>query len=134
MMVVPMFTQRKRVKEYNNMIDQVSVGDTVRTIGGVIGRITKISEKDGYKTIILETGAKGSKTTMELDMASIGIVLNSVNKPAAPAAEPQAKVEPKAEDKTAEEVKTEPAAEASTEKELTAAVHGKTTSKKSSKK
>ncbi len=82
MLIVPSITNRKRVKEYNQMINSVRVGDTIRTVGGVIGRITKINDKDGYKTIIVETGAKNSKTSMEFDMASVATVLKGSNKPA----------------------------------------------------
>lgn len=82
MLIVPSISNKKRAKEYNDMIDSVGVGDTIRTVGGIIGRIVKINEKDGYKTFILETGAKNSKTTMEFDMASIYTVINSKNKPA----------------------------------------------------
>ena len=77
MLVLPTITNRRREKEYNSMLDKIRVGDEVRTIGGVIGRITKISEKNGIKSFILETGARGSKTTMEFDMAAIGVVLKS---------------------------------------------------------
>lgn len=106
MLVVPMFTNRKRAKEYNDMISSIKVGDTIRTVGGIIGRITKINDKDGYKTIIVETGAKGSKTTMELDMASVYTVLSS----SAKKVEEPKQEEPKAEEKPAEqpeEVKAE---------------------------
>jgi len=102
MLVVPMFTNRKRAKEYNDMINGIHVGDTIRTVGGIIGRITKINEKDGYKTIIVETGAKGAKTTMELDMASVYTVMNSSAKKLE---------EPKAEEKPAEEKPAEHAVE-----------------------
>lgn len=103
MLIVPSISNKKRAKEYNDMIDSIGAGDTVRTVGGIIGRIVKISEKDGYKTFILETGAKNNKTTMEFDMASIYTVLNSKNKPAV-----QEKVEPeKAEEKKTEEATPE---------------------------
>ena len=77
MLVVPTVTNKKRAKEYNTMIDNLCVGDTVRTVGGIIGRITKINNNEDGKTFILETGAKNSKTTMEFDVASIYVVLNS---------------------------------------------------------
>ncbi len=83
MLIVPSISNKKRAKEYNDMVSAIGVGDTVRTVGGIIGRIVKINEKDGYKTFILETGAKNSKTTMEFDMASIYTVINSKNKPVA---------------------------------------------------
>ncbi|MBQ7466756.1 MAG: preprotein translocase subunit YajC [Clostridia bacterium] len=111
MLVLPTITNKKREKEYNSMLDKIRVGDEVRTIGGVIGRITKISEKNGMKSFILETGARGSKTTMEFDMAAIGMVLKSTY------VEEEKKEEP-AEEKKEEtaEVKTEePAVETAKE-------------------
>lgn len=77
MLVLPSITNRRRMKEYNQMVERLRVGDEVRTIGGVIGRITKINTKGDIQTFVLETGAKGSKTTMEFDMASVGTVLKS---------------------------------------------------------
>ncbi len=100
MLVLPTITNRKRMKEYDQMVNALHVGDTVRTVGGVIGRITKISEKDGVKTFILETGAKNNKTTMEFDIGSVGTVLKSTAKP-----------EEKAQKEEKEEKKEEPKAE-----------------------
>lgn len=98
MLVLPTITNRKRMKEYDQMVNALHVGDTVRTVGGVIGRITKISEKDGVKTFILETGAKNNKTTMEFDIGSVGTVLKSTAKPEEKAQKEEKKEEPKAEE------------------------------------
>lgn len=100
MLVLPTITNRKRMKEYDQMVNQLHVGDTIRTVGGVIGRITKISDKDGVKTFILETGAKNNKTTMEFDIGSVGTVLKST-------AKPEEKVEKVEETKKSEEQKAE---------------------------
>ena len=100
MLVLPTITNRKRMKEYDQMVNQLHVGDTIRTVGGVIGRITKISDKDGVRTFILETGAKNNKTTMEFDIGSVGTVLKST-------AKPEEKVEKVEETKKAEEQKAE---------------------------
>lgn len=105
MLILPSITQRRNMKKYDEMVNQLHVGDTIRTVGGVVGRITKISEKDGYKTFILETGAKNTKTTMEFDINAVGAVLKSSYKPE-PAKEENVKEE-KAEETKAEEVKTE---------------------------
>lgn len=126
MLVLPMITNRKRTKEYNNMLDNIRVGDTIRTVGGIIGRITKINDKDGYKTIIIETGAKNAKTTMELDMASIYGVINST-KAVAP------KVEEQKEEVKAEEVKAE-ATEETKEEKVEEAKEQKTEAKKETSK
>lgn len=106
MLVLPTITNRRRMKEYNQMLDQLRVGDKVRTIGGVVGRVIKITTKGDVKTFILETGAKGSKTTMEFDMAAVGTVLESTY--VAPEAEETKKADKK-EEKTesADDVATE---------------------------
>ena len=133
MLVIPSISNKKRAKEYNDMVNAIGVGDTVRTVGGIIGRIVKVSEKDGYKTFILETGAKNNKTTMEFDIASIYTVLNSKNKPVE-------KQEPTAKEEKVEEVKEEKEAkeEAPQTEEVVAekpeeTKAAKKTSKKSSK-
>ena len=99
------------MKEYNQMLDQLRTGDEVRTIGGIIGKVTKISNKGDVKTFTLETGSKGSKTTMEFDMAALGTVLKSTY--VAPV-----EVEEKKQDKKTgkkEEVKVEEPVEVKTE-------------------
>ena len=95
MLVLPTITNRRRMKEYNQMVDRLRVGDEVRTIGGIIGRVTKITKTDNGATFVLETGAKGSKTTMEFDMNAVGTVLKSTY-------QEEPKVENKAESKNEE--------------------------------
>ena len=134
MLVLPSITQRKRNKEYTQMLDSLNVGDTIKTIGGVIGRVTKITEKDGQKSFILETGAKGSKTTMEFDIASVAYIVNSTKK-----AEKKEEEKPLVE-ATPAEAETAPAAEtvkeekAEENKETPAKIAKKKTTKKSTSK
>ena len=99
MLVLPTITNRRRMKEYNTMLDQLRVGDEIRTIGGVVGRVTKINTKGEIKTFVLETGAKGSKTTMEFDMAAVGTVLKSTYVAPATEENKKAKKEEKTENK-----------------------------------
>jgi len=77
MLVMPYFTQKKRNKEFLNMIESMKVGDLVKTAGGIIGKITKITDKGDIKTVILETGSKSEKSYMEFDMSMIYCVLKS---------------------------------------------------------
>lgn len=46
--------QMKRAKEHKAMIDALQKGDEVITTGGILGRITKISE--GYVTLEIANG------------------------------------------------------------------------------
>ena len=102
MLVLPYFTNKKRNQQYMDMLSNIRVGDLVKTAGGIIGKVTKITDKGEIKTIILETGSKSEKSYMEFDINSIYCVLKSTK------AEEKAeeKVEEKTEDATVEE-KTE---------------------------
>ena len=77
MLILPYFTNKKRTQQYNEMLAGIKVGCIVKTAGGVIGRVTKITDKGEVKTIILETGAKSNKSTMEFDINSVYCVLES---------------------------------------------------------
>lgn len=134
MLILPYFTNKKRNQQYMDMLSSIRVGDLVKTAGGVIGRVTKITDKGEIKTIILETGSKSEKSYMEFDISSIYCVLNSTkaekkpeeveNKEAADETEKTEEVKETAETEVKEpETKTEkPAKKAK-----------KTTSKKTSK-
>ena len=77
MLILPYFTNKKRNKQYMDMLSGIKVGDLVKTAGGIIGRVTKITDKGEIKTIILETGSKSEKSYMEFDISSIYCVLKS---------------------------------------------------------
>ncbi len=138
MLVLPYFTQKKKSQEFAQMLESMKVGDLVKTAGGIIGKITKITDKGDIKTVILETGSKTEKSYMEFDMAMIYCVLKSTKANEETVEEKVETVEavevveePKTEEvveKTVEEKK--PAAKKATAKKTTAK---KTTTKKSSK-
>lgn len=138
MLVLPMFTQKKRNKEFNSMLDSMKVGDKIRTIGGVIGRVTKINRDADIPTVVIETGAKNAKTTMEFDVTAIQYNFN-YNPQAAALAEKSKKDAEKSEEKKeeVEEVKVEEKAqepEKVEEKEEKKAPAKKTSTKKSTAK
>ena len=112
MLIMPYFTQRRKNREFMEMIDSMKVGDLVKTAGGIIGKITKITDKGDIKTVILETGSKTEKSYMEFDMTMIYCVLKST-KVEEPKEEKTEEVveEVKVEEPKAEEVKSEPVEE-----------------------
>ena len=77
MLVLPYFSQKKRNKEYTEMLNSIRVGDLVKTAGGIIGRIMKIVDKGEIKTVILETGSKTDKSYMEIDINMVYCILKS---------------------------------------------------------
>ena len=107
MLIMPYFSQKKKNQEYMKMLESMRVGDLVKTAGGIIGKITKITDKGDIKTVILETGSKSEKSYMEFDMSMIYCVLKSTKA----AAEETKAEETKAEETKVEEVKTTEEAE-----------------------
>ena len=72
MLVLPSITQKKRIKEYKEMQSSLRPGDKVQTIGGIVGKIVKLKEKDGFKTVLLETGDNKNKMIIEFNIDAIG--------------------------------------------------------------
>ena len=68
MMIRP---QKKKEKADNEMRNALKVGDEVMTIGGVIGKVTKVTEK----TVVISTGAANIK--IEFIKSAIASVNNA---------------------------------------------------------
>ena len=72
MIVLPMITQKKRQKAVQELHNSIGVGDKVKTVGGIVGRIVAINEINALeKEFVLETGEEGSKCTMVFDFNAI---------------------------------------------------------------
>lgn len=113
MLIMPYFTQKKKNQEFAKMLNSIKVGDLVKTAGGIIGKVTKITDKGEIKTVILETGSKTEKSYMEFDLSMIYCVLKSTKAPAleekSEIEEPAKVKENKTEDAKVEESKAEDA-------------------------
>lgn len=141
MLIMPYFTQKKRNKEYMDMLSGIKVGDLVKTAGGIIGKVNKITDKGEIRTVVIETGSKSQKSYLEMDMTMIYCVLNKTTKTEGAEKVAEEKVEanePIAEEVKAEEVKTEneePKAEDTkpAKKPATKKITSKTTKKTTSK-
>lgn len=80
MVVVPMFTNKKKAKAVNELHASLEVGDTVTTIGGIVGKVVEVrvvSPTD--KQFVLETGIGNSKSTMIFDINAIYLINNKPN-------------------------------------------------------
>lgn len=60
--------QKKQEKEKNNMLNNLTVGDEITTIGGIIGKIISIKEE----TCVIETGR--DRTTMRILKSAVARV------------------------------------------------------------
>ena len=83
MLVLPSISQKKKIAAYQEMQNRLKAGDKVQTIGGIVGKINRIKEKDGVKTVLIETGDKSNKCVIEFDMNAIAGVVEGINTPAA---------------------------------------------------
>ncbi|MCI9518025.1 MAG: hypothetical protein HFK08_02060 [Clostridia bacterium] len=75
--VLPMFTNKKRQKQINALQDSVKVGSTIKTVGGIIGKVIEIRQTSPVdKEMVIETGRDGSKTTMVFDIQAVYQVMS----------------------------------------------------------
>lgn len=77
LLVVPLFTNKKRAKETEKLHRSLMPGDVVKTVGGVIGTIKEIryvSSTD--QEMIIETGDGDNTSTMTFDIQALYMVLN----------------------------------------------------------
>lgn len=87
------FNNKKKRKEAENMVNQLKIGDRVKTIGGICGFVAQIN--DAENTFVLETGLDEVKSYVKFDKGAIyqtapaqgNAVATSENKEVAPAKE-----------------------------------------------
>ena len=104
MIVLTIVPQKKRQKQQQQMMDSLTVGTKLMTVGGLVGKITQVNTDN---TLIVNVGTETSPTLIVIDRKAVGYVLENV---AAPAPAPQPVEEPQAEQAPAEpETSTEPA-------------------------
>jgi preprotein translocase subunit YajC len=88
--------QKKRQKEEQAMRDNISIGDEITTIGGIMGRVVTVKED----SIIIETGA--DRTKLRIIRSAVGV--NNTN-------QEKAQAEQEAAKKAAEDARAEKMAE-----------------------
>ena len=130
--IAPIFMNMRNKKEMakaQQVMDSLKKGDKILTTAGVIGKIVGIEEKDGYKTVTIETGDEKHKGYMTMDINAIYMNLSAPENVETP------KVD-KVEEKSAVEEKVEEPKEVSekTEEQKVEEKPKKTTKKSSSKK
>ncbi len=62
-------TNKKKQKEAQNMLNNLKIGDRVKTIGGICGFVVQIN--DAENTFVLETGLEQNKSYVKLDKGAI---------------------------------------------------------------
>lgn len=63
--------QKKQQKKMAEMLASLQVDDKIVTIGGIVGKITKIKDDE----VIIETGAGNDKSHIKFQKAAISTVL-----------------------------------------------------------
>ena len=104
MIVLTIIPQKKRQKEQKAMMDSITVGTKIMTIGRMVGKITQVNADN---TLIVNVGTENSPTYIVIDRQAVGLVLEAVPV-AAPAPVEEA---PAVEEAPVEEVAEEPAEE-----------------------
>ena len=106
------YSARKRQKNTTEMINKLTAGDKIKTIGGICGVIVEINEEEN--TFVLETGNETNKSYVKFDKQAI---YQTESKTAAQEEvfEEEISNEPVKEEVKAEEVSNEPKTEVKAE-------------------
>lgn len=60
---------KKKQKEAQEMMDNLKIGDRIKTIGGVCGFLVEVNKAEN--TIVIETGNENNKSYVKFDKAAI---------------------------------------------------------------
>lgn len=72
LLIVPMFTNKKRARQTDEMHRSLKAGDLIKTIGGIIGTIKEIRQISPVdKEMVIETGDGDNKCTMVFDIQAL---------------------------------------------------------------
>ncbi len=67
--------QRKKDKENKEMLANLKVGDSITTIGGIVGTIVRIKDEK----IVIETGTKTEKQVMTMERWAVRDVVKPIS-------------------------------------------------------
>lgn len=104
MIVLTIVPQKKRQKQQQNMLNSLTVGTKLMTVGGIVGTIQQVNADD---TLIVNVGTESNPTLIVIDKKAVGYVLQPAPQPAVaeePAVEEAPAEEPQEENVEAENV------------------------------
>lgn len=85
LLIVPMFTNKKRAKQESERYNSLRPGDVIKTVGGIIGTVIEIRQvSPTEKELVIETGIGDNKTTMVFDIQALYQIVSKVPAPAVP--------------------------------------------------
>jgi len=71
LIVVSTTKRKKESKMADEFVNNLKVGDKIKTYSGIFGTIIALKEKEYGKIAVIETGEGNNKTTMVIDLMSI---------------------------------------------------------------
>ena len=80
MFAASIIPQKKRQKKAQEMMNGITVGTKVKTIGGFVGEVKKVNNADGTFTLDISANGDGS-TLVVIDKSAIYTVLEAVKTP-----------------------------------------------------
>ena len=79
MIIFPMFSNKKRQKQYNEMQNSLRPGTKIMTIGRLIGTVVKVYSDN---TIELDIGTEGNPVIIVINREAVGVNLSAQPAPA----------------------------------------------------
>ena len=78
MLAMSIIPQRKRRKEHEQMMNSLTVGTKIMTIGRLVGKITQVNSDN---TLLVNVGTDDNPTVILIDRGAIGMVLEGISAP-----------------------------------------------------
>jgi len=104
MIVLTIVPQKKRQKEQENMMNSLTAGTKLMTVGGMVGKVSQVNSDN---TLVINVGTENYPTYIVVDRKAVAYVLEAAKQATVAAPVEEAKVEVKEDVK--EEVKAEEA-------------------------
>ena len=95
MILLTIIPQKKRQKQQQEMMNSLTVGTKIMTIGRLVGKITQVNADN---TLYVNVGTEINPTIIVIDKNAVGLVLENVAAPVVTPVEEPAKAEPEQEE------------------------------------
>ena len=75
MIVLTIVPQKKRQKEQENMMNSLTVGTKLMTVGGMVGKVSQVNSDN---TLVINVGTENYPTYIVVDRKAVAYVLEAV--------------------------------------------------------
>jgi len=77
--VIPRLRGKRQAETVNTLRTFLQPGAVIKTIGGIIGKVTEVKQTPNGKVLVIETGEESNKTTLSFDIAALYAIVTTAD-------------------------------------------------------